>query len=416
MYQLGGWLDWFSDVASGKSRDRARSAVSRNVVFLGLTSLFTDISSEMVVSVLPIYLIGFLRLSPAQFGVIEGLYQALAGLVQLASGVITDRLKRYKEVAAVGYTASLVCRIGLLATSGTSAITAFVTLDRLGKGIRTAPRDALISLSTREENLGTAFGIHRAMDAMGAMLGPIVAFAVLNVIVDGFDVVFVFSLCSAIIGVAVLALLVENKRPLSSPHRTELRVTQAIKLLRVPAFRHLALASMLLGAMTISDGFLYLTLQDRAGLSSGTFPLLYVLTSACYLLFAFPLGRLSDRVGRFPVFLAGHVMLLALYAGLITLPSSFVVVGVALFLLGLYYAATEGVLMALGSTLVSQELRTSGLAVLATALAVARFAGSVLFGVVWTGMGLQFAVLTFLAGQTAALVIVMVTRPRSELT
>jgi MFS family permease len=415
MYQLGGWLGWFSQAFTADATTRRSTVVSRNVVFLGLTSLFTDISSEMVVSVLPIYLVGFLRLSPVQFGFVEGLYQAVAGVVQLASGVVTDRLRRYKEVAATGYVASLVCRIGLLATSGTTAISVFVTLDRLGKGLRTAPRDALISLSTDEENFGTAFGIHRAMDAMGAMLGPIVAFAVLNTVVDGFDVVFVFSLCSAIIGVAVLGLLVENKRAMSADARNAAPgLSELRKLLQVPAYRHLAFAALLLGSMTISDGFLYLTLQSRGGLSSGTFPLLYVLTSACYLLFALPAGRLADRIGRFRVFILGHALLLGLYATLATVTSGLMMIGLVLLLLGLYYAATEGVLMAIGSGLVGESLRTTGLAVLATTLGVARFAGSVLFGICWTTLGLQIAVTVFLTGQAAALAIIVMTRPRSH--
>jgi MFS family permease len=414
MYQLGGWLDWFTGLAGAKPADRTRQKVPRNVILLGLTSLFTDISSEMVVSVLPVYLIGFLRMSPAQFGLIDGLYQGVGGVVQLVSAVATDRFKRYKEVAALGYGTSLLCRVGLLATSGTAGITAILTLDRLGKGMRTAPRDALISLSVSREYLGTAFGIHRAMDALGALLGPIIAFAILRVIVDGFDVVFVFSLCGAIIGIAILGLFVENRRPRTAGgHQPTIPISAAFDLLRAPPFRHLALSALLLGSMTISDGFVYLTLQSRGGLSAGSFPLLYVLTSAGYLLFAIPVGKLADRVGRFPVFLAGHALLIGLYTTLAAVPSSMTMIAVALILLGLYYAATEGVLMALGSALVPEELRASGLAVLTTALALARFTGSVLFGLCWTRFGLEPAVVTFLLGLGAAIAVVAATRPRS---
>ena len=183
-------------------------------ILLGLTSLFTDISSEMVVSVLPVYLVGFLRMSPAQFGVLDGLYQGVAGVVQLASASLTDRLRRYKEAAAAGYGLSLLCRVGLLATSGAAASSAFLTLDRLGKGVRTAPRDALISLSVPRERLGTAFGVHRAMDAVGAMLGPIIAFLILRVIAERIRRRCSWSACAAaVIGFAVLILLVENRQP-----------------------------------------------------------------------------------------------------------------------------------------------------------------------------------------------------------
>jgi MFS family permease len=412
MYQVGGWLDWFRGNARGGNGATARPIVPANVLFLGLTSLFTDISSEMVVSILPIYLVGFLRMSPAQFGVIDGLYQGVAAVVQLISGVITDRFRRYKEMAAIGYAASLVCRIGLLATSGIAGITTFITLDRLGKGMRTAPRDALISLSVAGPHLGTAFGVHRAMDALGAMIGPIAAFIVLLMVADGFDVVFVFSLCSAVVGLAVLGLLVENRRAEAASAPGDHTFTAVFGLLRAPAFAHLALSALLLGALTISDGFVYLTLQRRADLSAGAFPLLYVLTSACYLLFAVPMGRAADRFGRFPMFLAGHATLLVLYLALTWVPSPEALLLLSLPLLGLYYAATEGVLMALGSGLLPESLRASGLAVLTTALAVARFGGSVVFGLSWERFGLDAAVMMFFTGLAIVMGGVLFTRPR----
>ena len=314
MYQLGGWLDWFTGSAGAKPADRTRQKVPRNVILLGLTSLFTDISSEMVVSVLPVYLIGFLRMSPAQFGLIDGLYQGVGGVVQLVSAVATDRFKRYKEVAALGYGTSLLCRVGLLATSGTAGITAILTLDRLGKGMRTAPRDAPISLSVPREYLGTAFGIHRAMDALGAMLGPIIAFAILRVIVDGFDVVFVFSLCGAIIGIAILGLFVEkqaaaDRRGASTddPHFSDIRPPSSTAVSASGSFGAPARVDDHQRRVRCISRFRVEAVFRRA-----VFHSLYALTSAGYLLFAIPVGKLADRVGRFPVFLAGHALLIGL--------------------------------------------------------------------------------------------------------
>jgi MFS family permease len=329
------------------------------------------------------------------------------------SALVTDRFARYKEMAALGYGASLVSRVGFVTTGGTAGLTALLALDRIGKGMRTAPRDALISLSVVPQHLGMAFGVHRAMDAFGAMLGPIVAFIVLQTIVDGFDVVFVFSLCSAVIGISILALLVHNKKPERISSVVPIPMSAVKELLRNPAFRHLAVSAFLLGSMTISDGFLYLTLQERSHLSSGMFPLLYVVTSAGYLLFAIPMGRLADKLGRFPLFLFGHTLLIALYVALIAAPSGFTMITLGLTVLGLYYACTEGVLMALGSALVPEQLRTSGLAILTNVLAVARFAGSVLFGLFWTSFGLQLAVVIYLLGMTIAVCMVTATRPKS---
>jgi MFS family permease len=391
------------------------SGIGSNVVFLGLTSLFTDISSEMVVSVLPIYLVTFLHLTPAQFGFIDGLYQGVAAAVQLASGVVTDRWRRYKQIAGLGYVLSAVCRVGLLTTTAWTGIAAVLTADRLGKGVRTAPRDALISLSTDGDRLGTAFGIHRALDAMGAMLGPVIAFLLLAWAPNGYDVVFVASLATAGIGVACLALFVDDREPrghaVSSPTWT---AADTIRLLNVRPFRHLAFSATVLGLATTSDAFVYLVLQRRTNLTAGAFPLLYVLTALGFLLLAIPAGRLADRIGRFPVFLGGYLVLLIANVLLMTTGAGWLLIGAVLLLLGAHYAATEGVLMALGSAILPEHARASGLAVLSTATAFARFGASVFFGLAWSLWGVQAALVCFLVGLMAAMTLAAVTWPRTH--
>lgn len=331
MYNIGGWLT----LLTARRWAGVRAAVSRNVLLLGLTSLFTDISSEMVVSVLPIYLVTFLRLSPVQFGLIDGLYQGVAALVQLASGVVADRWRRYKEVAAVGYGASAIARLGLLATTAWTGIAGVLVIDRLGKGLRTAPRDALISLSVPKERLGTAFGVHRAMDAMGAMLGPILAFLILTGLPGAFDVVFVTSFLVALIGVAVLALFVENRSTADDQSSLTLGATAGAiwGLLGTPDFRHLFICTLMLSLMTMSDAFVYLVLQRQLNFAAGSFPLLYVLTSLGFLILAIPAGRLADRIGRFKVFVGGYGVLLVLYALLIWAPASLTMLVIVVLLL-----------------------------------------------------------------------------------
>ena len=193
-------------------RQRVRGQVSRTVLLLGVVSMLTDISSEMVTTILPIYLIYTLGMSPLQFGVIDGIQQGASSLVRVASGFTADKFGKYKEVAALGYGISAFCRIGLLVVGRSWAlIGATIFADRTGKGIRTAPRDALISLSTPEEDLGMAFGVHRALDTTGAMIGPLVAFTVLFVAPQGYHAIFMISFCFAIVGLAVLLLFVENR-------------------------------------------------------------------------------------------------------------------------------------------------------------------------------------------------------------
>src|SRR5436190_12107011 len=179
------------------------TSVGQTVLLLGATSLFTDISAEMISATLPLYLLLTLRLSPFQVGVADGLYQGASVLVRVLSGIVSDRWKRPKEVAAAGYGLSALSRLALpLAGSSVTPIFAAILVDRVGKGIRTAPRDAMIAASSRRAHLAPAFGVHRAMDTAGAMLGPLLAFAVLTMAPERFDAIFVVSFCAALVGVA----------------------------------------------------------------------------------------------------------------------------------------------------------------------------------------------------------------------
>src|SRR3954447_25803597 len=152
-----------------------KGRVGGTVLLLGTCSLLTDISSEMVSAILPLYLVFTLGFTPLQYGVIDGLYQGAAALINLASGYVGDRLRRHKVVAATGYGLSALCKLGLALIGGAGGrLSALILLDRTGKGIRTAPRDAMISLTAPKRELGFAFGVHRAMDTAGAMIGPLV--------------------------------------------------------------------------------------------------------------------------------------------------------------------------------------------------------------------------------------------------
>jgi MFS family permease len=387
------------------SRRRTDARVSRTVVLLGLTSLLTDISSEMVVTVLPLYLVYVGGFSPLAFGLIDGIYNGATAIVRLASGFIGDRWQRHKEVAATGYGLSALCKL-LLLTVGTavSAIGAVVLLDRVGKGIRTAPRDAMISLSTPREHVSTAFGVHRAMDTTGALLGPIIAFALLAVAPLAFDSVFVVSLCLAVLGVGVLVAFVQPQTAAGEPGQPAAApsLRRAFGLVRLPRYRALLLSGGALSVATASDAFVFLILQDRISLGMSLFPLLFVGSAATFMVLAIPVGRLADRIGRGRVLLGGYALLLGVYVTLLAPIGGWVPLVAALALLGGYYAATDGVLMAFGSAVVPDDVRGSGLALLGTVTSLGRFAASLLFGLLWTIWGTDAALAVFSVALIAA--------------
>jgi MFS family permease len=370
-----------------------KQRVAGTVVLLGIVSMLTDISSESVNAVLPIYVTSILGMSALAYGFIDGVYQGVSALVRIVGGWVADRADHPKWVAVVGYLTSAVSRVFLLFAMSLGAITAVITADRLGKGLRTAPRDALIAASSPQAALGRAFGVHRALDTLGALIGPLMAFAIIGVVVpNDFHVVFVASLAFAIMGVAVLVLIVPDRRP-----RRERLLSDSPMPARGegPSWRHfsnaqflrLITSAALLGLFTIGDGFLYLELTERDSLATKFFPLLYVGTNFAYLALAIPCGRLADRVGRARVFVGGQVLLLAAY-----LCAGGPMNGAALTLaclacLGAYYAATDGVLAAMASRVTPLSMRASGIATAQTAVALARFASSLGFGLMWVRLG-----------------------------
>jgi MFS family permease len=387
------------------TRDRSTPRIPRTVVLLGLTSLFTDISSEMVATVLPLYLVYVGGFSPLAFGIVDGIYNGATALLGLASGFIGDRWRRHKEVAATGYGLSALCKL-LLATVGTtlSAIGAVVLLDRAGKGIRTAPRDAMISLSTPKDELGAAFGVHRALDTTGAMLGPLVAFGLLAIAPLAFTSLFVISFLIALVGLAILVLFVQPRQAADAPapasEAPSLR--RAFGLLGLPRYRALLLAGGALSLATASDAFVFLILQEKLDLQASLFPLLFVGSAATFMLLAAPMGRLADRVGRGRVLLGGYGLLLLVYALLVTPLGGWLLLVATLALLGTYYAATDGVLMAMGSAVVPESVRGSGLALLRTTTSAARLLASVIFGALWTLWGIEAAMMCFGGGLIVA--------------
>jgi MFS family permease len=393
-------------VRAGTGVRRGHGIVSRTVIMLGLTSMFTDISSEMVATVLPLYLVFTLGFTPLQFGVVDGYQRGASALVSLGGGLIADRRRRHKEVATAGYGLSAICKLGYIAAGNSfAALGAVVFADRIGKGIRTAPRDALISLSSRRENLGLAFGVHRALDTTGAMIGPLLAFGLLAVAPDDYDSIFIVSFLIALIGVGFIVLMVDRRHDEVITPESAVSWRTATRLMAASRFRGVLIAAGILGLVTISDGFLYLGLQRQADLDTTLFPLLFTATSFAYMVLAMPMGWIADRFGRARTFIAGHVMLAALYGSLL-LPTGggFALIGY-LVAFGAFYAATDGVLSALGSASLPGEVQATGLALLLTVTSLARLAGSVIFGAVWTAAGFEAAVRVFFVGLVIGILV-----------
>lgn len=378
-----------SEARSPRPTQSATTRVSSVVIALGIVSMLTDISTESVSAILPLYITGVLGLSTVAYGVIDGLYQGISAVVRIAGGYASDRGDQPKWVAFFGYGVSAVARVGLLFATGFAALSAVVTLDRLGKGVRTAPRDALISASSEPDSLARSFGVHRMLDTIGAAIGPILAFAILFFIPDGYSTIFVISLAFAILGVIVLGVLVPNTRPRRehASSRSQPQARFRWRDLNDRRLRRLLLTAGLLGLVTVGDGFIYLVLQSKSGFAAEYFPLLYVGTNVAFLALAVPFGRLADRFGRTRIFILGHGALLAAYICAALPETGWQVTVACLILLGAFYAATDGILAALASQSTPLETLASGIAAAQTAVAASRLLASVGFGLLWYSLG-----------------------------
>jgi MFS family permease len=308
-----------------------------------------------------------------------------------------------------------VCKLGLAIGAGAvGAVAALVVVDRAGKGLRTGPRDAMISMTSNPAALTTAFGVHRALDTAGAMLGPLIAFGLLLLEPGQFSGIFMVSFCFAMLGLAVIVLLVEPVAR-ARAHRTRtLSLRSAAQTLKAKPFRRLLIAATLLNLCTISDALFYLGLQRNLDFEVGVFPLLFVGTALVYMLLAVPVGKLADRVGKTPVLVGGYLMLVPVYCALLI--TSLPVLGLAgcLIALGAWYAASDGVLAAFASSRLDEDIRTTGLSVVGAATGMAGLGSSLLFGLLWTIAGIEVASLTFVALLIAAALssLVLLRSPR----
>lgn len=394
---------------AGNLNKDSRAKVGGAVYFLGLTSLLTDISAEMVASVLPIYLLMVLRLSPFEYGLIDGLYNGTTAIVRLASGYLSDRSRRHKAVAFLGYLLSAISKCGLLVAgfAGWASVAAVLLVDRIGKGIRTAPRDAMIAANAAPQALGAAFGVHRALDAVGAIIGPLLATAILLWLPGRFDYVFMVSICFAVFGLLILGSCVKIPRASAPP--VALTVSATLAALKTRRFMLLTASATLLSLFTLTDNMIYVGLQRRLDFEPTYLPLLFVATASVFMCLAIPAGRLADRIGHLRVFIMGYLLLAAVYCLFAVLPSlGRIDLVLYVVLLGTYYAATDGVIVALAARHLRPDIRTTGIACLTTLVSIGRMGSSILFGWLWHNGTQEQAVGMFGIAMLAALALTIV--------
>lgn len=356
--------------------------ITRNVVVLGLVSFFTDLSTEMLYPVIPLFVVGSLGASPALLGLIEGLAEGVSSSLRWVGGAWSDRVGRRKPFIVAGYGLSAVSKplMGLAAFAlGWPLFLAGRCSDRLGKSIRTAARDALIADSTDPTYRGVAFGFHRGVDTAGAVAGPLLA---LMVIVFWPEVsLAALFLIAFLPGVLSVLLAASGVRDVARDRSPQTNGAPGHRQRLPKPFWHLLAAFAVFSLGNSSDSFLILRSKEL-GLSFQHVILAYALFNVVYTVAAIPIGKLSDRTGRKPVIMAGWVLYAFVYLGFAWFRSP-LAPWVLLSSYGLYHALTEGVMKALVSDIVPANQRAGAIGLLATVGGLGQLAASVLAGSLW---------------------------------
>jgi MFS family permease len=376
-----------SEIALKEPKSGVRN-LPRNIWAVSLTSFFMDVSSEMVINILPLFLFNVLGVRTSIIGLIEGVAEAMASLLKLFSGWFSDRLRARKWLAVVGYGLSALSKPFFLVANSWQAVAAVRWVDRVGKGIRTAPRDALVADSVPENQRGLAFGFHRTADTAGALVGLLIALFVVwrlqaaatSLNLDTFRTIVLISLLPAFVAVLILAIGVRD--------------VPVVGQRAAPRFAFGALGKPFIVFMVIvgifdlgnsSDAFLVLRAQNLGMSVTGILTMLVVF-NLVYTLVSTPAGALSDRIGRRKLVIGGWLVYSLIYLGF-ALASTRLHVWVLYVIYGLYYGLAFGTSKALVADMVGPELRGTAYGTYNAVLGILDFPASLIAGLLWQGLG-----------------------------
>lgn len=356
------------------------------VILLGLTSLFNDLASEIIYPLLPLFLTQTLGASYTFVGLIEGIAETTSSLLKLYSGYLSDKIGKKRLLTIIGYLISNIARPVIGLASSPILVLFLRFADRVGKGIRTSPRDAIVASVTDENNRGRAFGFHRSMDNLGALLGALIGFLLLNFV--GLDIKTIFLLVFIPGTLAILSVIFGVKNAPSEIKGEYKKVSLSLKPFNKEFRKYL----LILGLFTLgnsSDAFLLLKAKE-CGISDGYIPLLWMLLSLVRTVFSTPAGVLSDKISRKKVIIAGWIIYAAVYIGF-AYSTKIWHIWTLFCIYGFYYALTEGVEKAFVADLVSEDMRGTAYGLYNFIVGIIAFPSSFICGLLWQRFGSLYA-------------------------
>ncbi len=379
--------------------------ITRTILVLSLVSLFTDLSSEMLYPVMPVFLqsIGF---TTVLIGVLEGFAEAIAGLSKMYFGRLSDETGKRLPFVRLGYLLSAVSKPMLAFFAFPWWVFSARTIDRLGKGLRTGARDALLSDESTAENKATVFGFHRALDTTGAVLGPLAALVYLHYRPGDYKTLFLIAFIPAILSV-LFTFIIKEQRHAVAVHKPSASLLEKFSYWKSspPAFRQLMIGLLFFGLINSSDVFLLLQAKQLTGDDSKVL-MVYIFYNLVFALFALPLGRLADKIGMKKMVVSGMVLFSVVYTGM-GLTTDFRMVMALFFLYGIYAAATEGVAKALISNLVPKTATATAIGFYAGWNSICAFVASSITGLLWYVVSPEAAFMCSAGGSLLAAVYLL---------
>jgi MFS family permease len=374
--------------------DQKICSLHRNIFFTGVVSFFMDFSSEMVYPLVPIFLSSVLGVQKSVIGLIEGIAESTASLLKVFSGWLSDRLGHRKWLMVIGYGISTLSRPLVATAPNWGQVLASRFMDRFGKGIRNAPRDALIAESCEDLRLGRSFGFHRGMDTLGAVVGPAVAFGLLTYFNGQYRLVFWLSMIPGALAVLTIIFFIREIRvcPILEAERPKLGWKSFSG-----SYKFFIVVATLFSLGNSSDVFLILRAQN-VGVPVAVIPLVYLTYNVIYSLGALPAGILSDRIGPKPIIFLAFIFFGFIYLGFAKASQPSHIWWLFIFY-GIFMAMTEGVQKAFLTTLIPKEFKATGFGLYNTLIGLAVLPASLIAGILWDRLGPQA---TFLYGTATA--------------
>jgi len=361
-----------------RKKTEVRSVIlgfDKNIFYTGITSFLTDTSTKMVYSIMPLFLLS-IGASKTTLSVIEGIAESTAALVKTLSGFWSDKIGKNKPFMLIGYAVTAIVTPFYALVVSPVQVLYLRFIERFGKGIRTAPRDSLVAGSANEGDMGKSFGFHKAMDNSGAILGPLLAFGVLQLFPGNYRMIFILAAIPALLGILTIFFLIkEAKRPHESLYKK-------FNVRDFPKRYYLLLAIIFLFTLGNSTDALLIVKANEVGVKIAYIPLVYLVFNAVSVLFSIPFGALSDRIGREKLLIAGYLLYALVYFGFgYSTQVSSILILFAIY--GLYSAATDGIQKAFVSDFLDKNKQGTGLGIYNAMLGITLLPASIIAGVLY---------------------------------